>query len=376
MLAWNGSMGVSRYDGIVSPAYCVYRFKSQALPGYFHELLRSPGYKARIKTASTGVVESRLRLYSDDLGRIEALLPPAEEQAAIVRFLDHVGGRIERAIRAKRKVIALLQEQKRAIIHRAVTGDAELQARPSSGHRWFPRLPDRWGVLTLGRVISAAIDGPHFSPRYRDAGIPFLSARNIRPDRWLLKTAKYISEGDYVEFSRRVRPVLGDVLYTKGGTTGVAKVVDLPFPFQVWVHVAVLKLRKHLVVPEFLAACLNSDRCYEQAQLFTRGATNQDLGLGRMKAIELPVPHTLEEQRRVVDRISSETRCLEQRISTTEREVELLREYRTRLTADVVTGKLDVREATGKLPAETHGDQADAVHDSIDDSIDEEAVVE
>jgi type I restriction enzyme S subunit len=83
MLAWNGSMGASRYEGIASPAYCVYRFKSGARPWYYHELLRVPSYKGRIKTMSTGVVESRLRLYSDDLGRVEAIHPPPEEQDAI-----------------------------------------------------------------------------------------------------------------------------------------------------------------------------------------------------------------------------------------------------------------------------------------------------
>ena len=64
----------------------------------------------------------------------------------------------------------------------------------------------------------------------------------------------------------------GDVLYTKGGTTGVARVVDLTFPFQVWVHIAVLKVNKNAIDPEFLAAALNSTRCYEQSQLFTRGS--------------------------------------------------------------------------------------------------------
>lgn len=89
MLAWNGSLGVSRYTGIVSPAYCVYRFGSGVHPWYFHHLLKTPLFKGRIKSVSTGVVESRLRLYSDYLYRLEALVPPPNEQAAIVKFLDH-----------------------------------------------------------------------------------------------------------------------------------------------------------------------------------------------------------------------------------------------------------------------------------------------
>lgn len=79
MLAWNGSMGVSRYAGIVSPAYCVYRFEALAEPWYFHHLLRSAVYKERIKALSTGIVESRLRLYTDDIYRLMAVLPPLTE---------------------------------------------------------------------------------------------------------------------------------------------------------------------------------------------------------------------------------------------------------------------------------------------------------
>jgi type I restriction enzyme S subunit len=147
MLAWNGSMGTSRFDGIVSPAYCVYRFNKGAEPWYYHELYRLPLYKGRIKTASTGVVESRLRLYSDDLGRIEALLPPLDEQAAIVRFLGYANRKIDGFIRAKMKLIALLGEQKQAIIHRAVTRglnpDAPLK---SSGIPWLGDIPKHWAI--------------------------------------------------------------------------------------------------------------------------------------------------------------------------------------------------------------------------------------
>ncbi|WP_245618571.1 hypothetical protein [Methanogenium cariaci] len=119
-------------------------------------------------------------------------------------------------------------------------------------------MPEHWDVVTLRRVISRAVDGPHHSPNYLDKGIPFLSARNIRVDHWKLDDAKFISEQDYADFSKRVVPEIGDVLYTKGGTTGVARVVDLEFRFQVWVHVAVLKIIQSKIIPEFLATVLNS----------------------------------------------------------------------------------------------------------------------
>ena len=97
--------------------------------------------------------------------------------------------------------------------------------------------------MPMRRVITRSLDGPHLSPEYLDQGIPFLSARNIKIDRWSLQDVKFISRADYESFCQRVTPVIGDVLYTKGGTTGIARAVDLDYPFQVWVHIAVLLKR-------------------------------------------------------------------------------------------------------------------------------------
>ena len=379
MLAWNGSMGVSQFRGITSPAYCVYRFRANSHPWYFHHLLRSPIYKARIKSVSTGVVESRLRLYTDDLYRLESLVPPLPEQTAIVRFLDHADRRIQRYIRAKQKLIALLEEQKQAIIHQAVTrGIDAASSLKSTGNSWFPEVPVTWDVIPMGRVILRAVDGPHLSPDYLDKGIPFLSARNIKVDRWSLEDVKFISQTDYDTFCQRVQPEMGDVLYTKGGTTGVARAVDLDFPFQVWVHVAVLKVRKDRVLPHYLATVLNTPRCYEQSQLFTRGATNQDLGLGRMKNIVLPLP-PLAEQSKIIERVMAVQAQISRGTHAAFRQIELLQEHRTRLIADVVTGKLDVREAAAELPevdSLAEDDLDGTIHDEENSNLGELEVVE
>src|SRR5439155_1168822 len=112
-----------------------------------HYLLRSPAYRARIKAVSTGVVESRLRLYTDDLYRLEALLPPLPEQAAIVRFIDYADRQIRRYVRAKEKMVKLLEEQEQAIIHRAVTRGLDPNVRLKlSGVEWLGRVPEHWEV--------------------------------------------------------------------------------------------------------------------------------------------------------------------------------------------------------------------------------------
>ena len=354
MKAWQGSYGVSQYSGIVSPAYFV--FDISAVEGaFFHSAIRSRAYISFFAQASDGVRIGQWDLSQARMKEIPFFLPPVPEQAAIVRFLDHMDRRIQRYIRAKQKVIKLLEEQKQAIIHRAVTGQIDVRtgqpypAYKPSGVEWLGDVPEHWEVLTLRRTISRAVDGPHHSPSYLDSGIPFLSARNIKSDRWSLDDAKFISEGDYREFSKRVVPEVGDVLYTKGGTTGVARAVDLTFRFQVWVHVAVLKVKRHKVASDYLALVLNSPRCYEQAQLFTRGATNQDLGLGRMKGIVFALP-PLSEQEALLTPLEEGTQAVRTAVDNARQEIDLIREYRTRLIADVVTGKVDVREAAAHLP--------------------------
>lgn len=359
-------VGFVRNRGIITSAYLTLQTSGELLPEYGYLLIHALDLTKMLYGLGSGL---RQNLSYADFKRLPVFVPPPEEQAAIVRYLDWACGRLDRAIRAKRKIIALLNEQKQAIVHRVLTqGLDRSRARKETRSRWFPLIPSDWDVVTLGRVIHAAIDGPHFSPAYVDTGIPFLSARNIRADRWQLADAKFISRSDYEEFCKRVRPEIEDVLFTKGGTTGVARVVDLDFPFQVWVHVAVLKVSRRLIHPEYLSLSLNSPRCYEQSQLFTRGATNQDLGLGRMKQIELPVPPTLQEQECIVTNLANELSGSNRAIGRAEREISLIREYRTRLIADVVTGKLDVREVAAKLPAEQTLEVAD---EAVDEDVEE-----
>ena len=100
---------------------------------------------------------------------------------------------------------------------------------------------------------------------------------------------KYVTEETYSELGRRFQPKCGDVLLTKGGTTGYAKVVDWDWSFAVWVHLAVLRPKED-VRPEFLEAALNSQNCYAQSQRYTHGIANRDLGLTRIKKIQLSLP--------------------------------------------------------------------------------------
>jgi type I restriction enzyme S subunit len=301
------------------------------------------GPRDQFQIAANGI--TRFGLSSDAIMTGVFAVPPFPEQQAIAAFLDRKTGELDALIAEKQRLLALLQEQRAALITQAVTKGLDPSApMKDSGVELYPSFPLMWCMTRLGDLCRTVLDGPHFSPDYVDDGILFLSTRNVKVDRWSLGDAKFISESDYQEFCKRVVPEIGDVLYTKGGTTGIARVVDIEQPFHVWVHIAVLKLRRELVSPHFLAHSLNSAPCYGQSQLFTRGATNNDLGLNRMVNIVLALP-PMEEQLRIVEHIENEVGQIDTLADEVRAGLDHLQEYRTALISAAVTGQIDVRAA-------------------------------
>lgn len=382
MLAWNGSMGVSRHAGIASPAYCVYRFMPDFQPWYFHHLLRSPAYKGRIKAVSTGVVESRLRLYSDDLFRLETLVPPASEQAAIVRFLDHADRRIRRYIRVKQKLIKLLEEQKQATILRAVTRglDSSVRVRPTSVD-WLEEVPEHW-VSVRVKQVTKVLRGkfthrPRNDPSLYDGPYPFIQTGEVARAGKLITSYRQTLNDHGLAVSR-LFPA-GTLVMTIAANVGDVAILDFEacFPDSVVGFVPQDRVERDFLY--YLFAVMKPVLLRE-APVNTQGNLNVDR-IGA-RSIELPPP---EEQRQIVLAIERECAPLIEAIARAQREVQLLREYRTRLIADVVTGKLDVREAASQLPeidpladadedADTgdslEGDMADADTDAEPESAD------
>ncbi|MGN0800507.1 MAG: restriction endonuclease subunit S [Christensenellales bacterium] len=150
--------------------------------------------------------------------------------------------------------------------------------------------PQKWRESTVGQECFYIKDGPHKSPPYVEEGIPFISTRNVvNGDGIDWSTAKYISEADYLECIKKCKPEKGNILYSKGGTTGIAKLIETDKCFANWVHVAVLKFGEQLN-GKFFECMLNMDYCYQQSQRLTKGIANRDFVLSAIAQVKIFVP--------------------------------------------------------------------------------------
>ncbi len=356
MKAWQGSMGIAPCDGIVSPAYFVFDLGIENRM-FAQRLLRSKPYVDHFAQASDGVRVGQWDLSIPGMRQIPVLLPPKDEQDAIVRFLDWANGRLERAIRAKRKVIALLNEQKQAIIHRAVTRGLDPSVPlKASGIPWLGDIPSHWRILPL-KAVCVIQSGTTLGKDYTGQTLeehPYLRVANVQAGRTDLKVVKTIR----VTRAEAERCTLqhGDVLMTEGGDPdklGRGCVWDGEVsPCLHQNHVFAVRANPLHLEPHFLSALMGTGyaRAYFQStsKQTTNLASTNKTKIGQFKLL-LP---TVDEQHQILSALHGATLPVNTAISRLEREIDLLREYRTRLVADVVTGKLDVREAAAKLPVE------------------------
>ncbi|MEI6309100.1 MAG: restriction endonuclease subunit S [bacterium] len=376
MKAWQGSYGVSQYDGVVSPAYFI--FDINGVGGdYFHVAIRSKAYVPFFTQASDGVRIGQWDLSQSRMKDIPFIVPPLPEQAAIIRFLNHVNRRIRRYIHAKQKLVKLLEEQKQAIIHHAVTRglDPNVRLKPP-GVEWLGDIPEHWKVNRLKTLVSSVTSGSRGWSNYMaDTGVLFIRIGNLTRTSIDLDMEKIVHLqlpsrvlGETVRTRARAHDILLSITAFIGSVAVVPAGIEEAYVSQ---HVACCRPRAGSANPRWVAYVLLSSIGQTHGKLSMYGGTKQGLSLDDVKNYIVLLP-PLDEQERLVDWIESTSSNIDAGIRSAQREMSLLREYRTRLIADVVTGKLDVREAAAHLPDEADElepiDEADAPIDAQEET--------
>ena len=339
MLAWNGSLGVSPFNGITSPAYSVYRFESQCSEGYFHYLLRTGPYKAEFKRRSTGVIESRLRLYSDDFFDVVGMLPSYDEQVAIATFLDVKTSQIDEAIAIKQKQIELLKEHKQITIQKAVTQGLNPDApMKDSGSDWIGEIPEHWDI-GKAKYYSSVFVPERAKPNLNESsdGFPWVTTENLRSISPTTSKSKY-----YVSFkdaqatgSRAVDK--NSVLATCVGTFGIAAINEESCIINQQIQ-AYTRLN---INTKYLLKLIELSKDYFSinATMTTIAYVNRDI------FADLPIiipPNS--EQEEIAHYIDIKESQIEQLIDLQKLQIDKLKEYKATLINSAVTGKIKVTE--------------------------------
>ena len=323
---------------------------------YLHAHLYAIRLNVRSIKQTTGIQNLDSSSY---LGESVAF-PPPPEQHAIVRFLDHMDGRIRRCVRAKQQLIKLLEEQKQAIIHRAVTRglDPNVRLKPS-GVEWLGEVPEHWEVRRNGRLFSQRNETGF-------ANLPILEVSlrtGIRVRDFENSDRKQIMS----DRDKYKRAAIEDIAYNMmrmwQGAVGVAPVDGLISP----AYVVAQPLPG--TASRYFVHLFRTETYKAQIDKFSRGIVKDRNRLywedfKRMPSC-YPPPDEQAEIATVIDEKSSEMDASIRRIR---QEIDLFREYRTRLIADVVTGKLDVREAAARLPDETEEEEEPEIPEGTDSS--------
>lgn len=329
--------------------------------GYATDSLPSRNQKAMMGRGFTVV-----HIYGSALKRLTLAIPPLDEQTAIARFIDHAEARIRRYIAAKQKLIKLLEEEKRAIVHRIITHglNPNVKLKPS-GVEWLGNVPAHWEIKRLHQITDPrrpvmygiVLPGPNV-----DDGVFIVKGGNCEPGKLradkLARTTREI-EGRYA----RSRLQENDIVFAIRGGVGAAEIVPPELAGANVTQDAARIAPDTGIDPRWLLHAVRAPIFQEHAKARMVGATVRGINIRDLKRIELAVPPS-GEQTDIVRHLEVATADLSAAIGRASSEISLLREFRTRLIADVVTGKLDVREAAAKLPDEV---PAPVPLDEIDD---------
>lgn len=159
----------------------------------------------------------------------------------------------------------------------------------------FP-LPSGWKWFSLDQICYQITDGTHHTPQYVTSGVPFISVKDLSGGLIDFSSTKFVSQETHAELVKRCNPEFGDILLTKVGTTGIAKMVDTQKPFSLFVSVALLKFPQEFVDPHFLELLISSPFVKRQSEGGTRGIGNKNLVLNTIKGFLIPLPPISEQK--------------------------------------------------------------------------------
>lgn len=283
---------------------------------------------------------------------IRVWCPDYSEQGSLTNFLDQKTTQIDHLITKKEQFIQLLEEERIAVINQAVTkGLDQTVPMKDSGIEWLGEIPEHWEKTRLKRLIDEIFLGLTAKVDYvenPEDGVAFIRAGNLFGGKLDLSDMKYISRKQHESLTKFRQVQRGDVLVTKSGSIGVCAILDVDGEFSLYESVFAIRPTREFLLNEYLLLLLNSHLMKQQYTADMVGMGVHHLNMGDMKNTIIPIP-SIEEQESILNEIKVRIDEIELTLVKIREELELLKEYKTALISEVVTGKVDVSTSSTQV---------------------------
>lgn len=338
-----GSVGLSNYDGCVSPVYYVLANNELSDIRFLNYIFQSD-FQKYLGKFGKGIMEIREKISMYDVLHSYIPLPNLSIQKRISSYLDDKCNKINRIIEDNKKSIELLEEYKINHIDKLVTsGIYETQEEKNSNLKYLPKIPKKWNCTKIGNIISIPVlDGPHESPELFSEGVPYISADAIVNGKIDFERMRgYISK-DYSEMcNKRYKPQKNDILVVKlGASTGKIGIVEDNTNFNIWVPLAVVRCKKEYN-PKFVFYSMNSTYFQKQIKFGMTFGTQETLGVKTLQNLKIILP-PMCEQEEIVEKLEKFIIKIDKVIKYRKKIIDNLEDYKRSLINEVVTGKKEV----------------------------------
>ena len=341
MNAFMGAIGMSNYEGIISPAYAVCRPKVPLNSQYFHYLFRTPLYRQEFDKNSYGIMYERNRLYFDRFASISVPVPDIEEQKLIVKHIQKIDSNIDQYIAAKQKEISVLEEYKQTIINEAVTKGLDRTASmKDSGIEWIGEIPAHWEIARLKNLVKSNLDSlgentsDDFTFQYIDigsTGFGKLSAPLVqyRFHDAPIRARRIVHEGDTIIST--VRTYLKSMLFISHELKDC--IASTGF--------SVLTPQRN-INPQYLSIALSAEYFIANVIRHSIGISYPAIADSDLVSLPIVYPPSYQEQSEIYCFLKKKLQKIDNVVGKLTKQIELLNEYRTTLISDVVTGQVNV----------------------------------
>jgi type I restriction enzyme, S subunit len=323
MLAWKGALGISPKNGIVSPAYSVFNLDKEKVNARFiHHLLRTKMYTQYFRSESTGIIESRLRLYPERMKKLFVCLPPADLQSTIANFLDRETARIDALVEKKERQIALLEEKRQTVVTQIVTKGLNPDVpMKDSGIEWLGDVPIHWEIMKISHISMLRSGYGIVSQQIKDEGdFPVFGGNGLRGF-----FDKYNHNGNYILIGRQ-GALCGNINYGEGKFWASEHAIVV-YPL--------IKINR-----QWLGATLNAMNLNQ----YSVSAAQPGLAVANITCLKIPYPSE-KEQNDIANFLVRSSDRIDAMTVKVKASINLLSERRAALITAAVTGQIDVREA-------------------------------